>query len=86
MTSGLLWGPVIPQAKYPRIALSAHMNMLQHGLMSIAAGILLRQGEIMGLEKWQVFAVALPHYYVWLLDAVMIANSWWGTNKMLTLV
>jgi len=62
------------------------MNMLQHGLMSIAAGILLRQGELMGLEKWQVFAVVLPHYYVWFLDAVMIANSWWGTNKMLTLV
>ena len=84
ITAGLAWGPFIPQTPFPRIALSAHLNFLQHGLLSIAAGILLR--HMKDLSEWQVLLVAVPHYYLWIVNIAMIGNAWWGTNKTTTIV
>jgi (hydroxyamino)benzene mutase len=83
ITTGLLWGPFIPKTPFPRAALSAHINFLQHGLLSIAAGLVLNR---LTLSEWQVLVVAIPHYYLWITDVVLIANSWWGTNKGLAIV
>jgi (hydroxyamino)benzene mutase len=86
LTSGFLWGIAIPATPFPRIALSTHMNMLQHGLLSIAGGLILRQSGLVTLNHWQIWTVVVAHYYLWILDFVSVLNAWWGTNKTLSLV
>jgi (hydroxyamino)benzene mutase len=86
LASGFLWGVFIPQTPYPRIALSLHMNMIQHGLLSIAAGYILAEHGLVKLSPWQVWMVSIPHFYLWAIDILMLCNTWWGTNKALTIV
>lgn len=86
LATGFLFGIFIPHTRYPRIALSLHMNMIQHGFLSIAAGLILHQHGLVTLSPWQIWLVSLPHFYLWILNAVALCNCWWGTNKALTLV
>jgi hypothetical protein len=87
LTTSLLWGTQIAQTPYPRIALSTHVNMLQHGLLSIAAGLILREHGLVGkMEEWQNWVVFIPHMYMWVLAITNACNSFWGTNKFLTIV
>ena len=86
LATGFFWGIFIPKTPYPRIALSLHMNMIQHGFLSIAAGMILYQHGLVELSTWQIYMVGLPHYYLWVLDFVALCNCWWGTNKALQLV
>lgn len=85
IATSLLWGLAIPNSRYPRIALSAHLNLLQHGFLTLAAGLLLKT-ELVTLEGWQVNMVAIPHYLIWYVDFINICNCWWGTNRALKLV
>ena len=62
------------------------MNMIQHGILSIAAGMILYQPGLVELSPWQVYMVCLPHYYLWVLEILGLCNCWWGTNKALQLV
>jgi hypothetical protein len=86
LATGFFWGIFIPKTPYPRIALSVHMNMIQHGLLSIAAGTILYQHGLVELSPWQIYMIGFPHYYLWLSDFVTLCNCWWGTNKGLKLV
>ena len=79
---GLLWGLVIPHTRYPRLALGAHVQFEDSGLLFIAEAILLltlphRVGGksvlIMLLAVWLTWAMALSE----------VANSWWGTTQLL---
>src|SRR5271170_8013213 len=81
LTGSFLLGVFIPATPYPRIALSTHVNALQHGLLSIAAGLILRDNGLVNLTHWQVWTVAVAHYYLWVINGMSLANSWWGTNK-----
>ena|SRR5579862_7757829 len=85
IATSLLWGLAITNSGYPRIALSAHLNLLQHGLLTLAVGLLLKT-ELVALEGWQINMVAIPHYLIWYVDFINICNSWWGTNRTLKLV
>jgi hypothetical protein len=85
LTAGFIWGTLIPLPPYPRIALSAHLNIIQHGLLSIAAGLIARDGAAQ-LSDWQIQLVAWAHFGLWALDIIGAANSWWGTNKAFTIV
>ena len=62
------------------------MNLIQHGLLSIAAGVILRDTGLVKMEGWSVLVVAYPHLFLWALDVVGFANAWWGTNRFLKLV
>lgn len=85
VSTSLVWGLAISNSRYPRIALSAHLNLLQHGILTLAAGLLLKT-ELVTLEGWQINMVVIPHYLIWYVDFINICNSWWGTNRMLKLV
>ena len=86
LASAFTWGIFIPATPFPRIALSNHLNMIQHGLLSIGCGLILYQEGLIKLSEWQVWLVGLSHFYLWLLDFVGICNTWWGTSKTLQLV
>jgi hydroxylaminobenzene mutase len=81
-----VWGTQIPQTPFPRIALSAHMNMIQEGLLAIAAGYLVRDSGLVHLSEWQMGIVVGAHLGLWVFDLIGMCNSFWGTNKTLTLV
>jgi len=87
LTTSLIWGTQISNTPYPRIALSTHVNMLQHGLLSIAAGLVLREHGLVGkMDDWQVWVVFIPHMYLWVLGIASVCNTFWGTNKFLTIL
>ena len=85
VTTSLLWGLAIPKSRYPRVALSAHLNLLQHGFLTLAAGLLLKT-EMVKLEGWQVNMVVIPHYLIWYVDFINMCNTWWGASRTLKLV
>lgn len=83
LTTAFLWGPLIPKTPYPRMALSAHMNMIQEGLLAIAAGLVTRSSD---LSEWQLKFVVWTHLGLWAFDIMNMCNSFWGTNKTLKMV
>ena len=76
--TGLLWGVVIHRTPHPRIALSTHMTLLQHGLLNIAASVVLKE---VTLNDWQLRVVGVPHFMLWGLHAIGMLNAWWGANR-----
>ena len=85
LTTGFVFGMFVHSTKYPRIALSAHINILQHGLLSIAAGLILRT-EAVKLDEWQVWVVFVAHLYSWFVNFVSACNAWWGASKTTPIV
>lgn len=77
---GLIWGTVIHRTPHPRIALSTHMTLIQHGLLNIAASVVLQAG-VVTLNDCQLWTVGLPHFALWGLHAIGILNAWWGANR-----
>lgn len=71
---GLLWGIMIHHTPHPRIALSTHMTLLQHGMLNIAAGLILER-EIIKLDDWRLWTVGLPHFALWGLHAIGMMNA-----------
>jgi len=86
LAASFLWGTMIPTTPYPRIGLSLHLNMIQHGLLSIAAASILSQKGLVELSSWQANFIAVSHLYLWVLEIVMLCNCWWGTDKLLQIV
>jgi hydroxylaminobenzene mutase len=85
LTTGFIWGVLIPFPPYPRIALSAHMNIIQHGLLSIAAGYIIQDG-LAHYSNWQLYIISGAHFGLWALDIISLVNSWWGTNRSFKMV
>ena len=81
LATGFTYGGLIGAVRYPRIALSTHMNLVQHGLLSIGAGYILREQGLVDLADWQLWTVAAAHYYLWVVDIGSICNGWWGTTQ-----
>lgn len=80
--AGLLWGFVIPQTPYPRLALGAHIQFVTNGLLIIVMAVMLlnlphqvgrKSAGVMLLSAWLTWPMALSE----------AANAWWGTNQML---
>jgi hydroxylaminobenzene mutase len=81
---GLVWGLVVPATPFPRLALGAHIQLTVNGmlLMLLATTLLALQHQVgprsvrlMVVTAWTTWAMALSE----------VANSWWGTAKMLPL-
>jgi hydroxylaminobenzene mutase len=81
---GLVWGLVVPGTPFPRLALGAHVQLSSNGmlLMVMATALLAlphrvgpRSVRLMVVTAWATWAMALSE----------VANSWWGTSKMLPL-
>src|SRR5437762_1207935 len=86
LTAAFIWGPILPATPYPRIGLSTHLNMIQEGLLAIAAGLVTRDPDLVKLSDWQLNLIIWAHLGMWGMDIISMFNSFWGTNRTLKMV
>jgi (hydroxyamino)benzene mutase len=80
--AGLLWGLAVPHTPFPRLAMGAHIQFENSGLLFMAMGvILLMLPHSVGRKSIGVmlFSVCLT----WIMALSEVANAWWGTSEML---
>ena len=81
---GLLWGLVVPHTPFPRLALSAHLQFEQSGIVFMLVGIvLLTLPHRVGTKSLAMMLITVV--LVWLMALSEAANAWWGTVQMLPL-
>lgn len=81
---GLVWGLVVPNTPYPRLALGAHIQFETNGLLFIAlATLLLALPHRVGRTSVRVMLLAV--WLTWAMALSEVANAWWGTIQMLPL-
>lgn len=86
LAAAFIWGPILPSTPYPRIGLSTHLNMIQEGLLAIAAGLVTRDPDLVKLSDWQLNLIVWAHVGLWGMDIISVFNSFWGTNRTLKMV
>lgn len=81
---GLVWGFVVPHTPYPRLALTAHVEFEQNGLLLIALGVILFifRPSVAPVARIIMLVAA---WLVWPMMLTEVANAWWGTNQILTI-
>jgi len=80
--AGLVWGLVVPNTPYPRLALGAHIQFETNGLLFIVlATLLLALPHRVGRLSVRVMLLAV--WLTWAMALSEVANAWWGTNQML---
>ncbi len=81
---GLVWGLVVPNTPYPRLALGAHIQFVTNGMLFIAlATLLLAVPHRVGRTSVRVMLLAV--WLTWAMALSEVANAWWGTTLMLPL-
>jgi hypothetical protein len=83
---GLCWGFAVQATPYPRLALTAHINLMAGGAMVLLAGIVLLHPSVIQLSTLQSRIVYWGLGGLWLPMAAQCANAFWGTNQMLPIV
>ena len=79
---GLVWGLVIPNTPYPRLALGAHIQFETNGLLFVVlAMLLLKLPHSVGSKS--VWVMVLSVWLTWFMALSEAANAWWGTTQML---
>jgi hydroxylaminobenzene mutase len=79
---GLLWGLVVPHTPYPRLALSAHIQFVQSGMLILIEAILLyKLPHRVGVKSMWVILISV--WLIWAMALSEVANAWWGTTQML---
>jgi len=79
---GLLWGLVVPHTPFPRLALTAHIQFEGSGVLFIVVAVaLLTLPHRVGRKSILVMLLAV--WLVWVMALSEVANSWWGTTKIL---
>jgi hydroxylaminobenzene mutase len=79
---GLVWGLVVPNTPYPRLALGAHIQFEDSGvLFMVLAILLLKLPHNVGRTAVRVMLLAV--WLTWLMALSEAANAWWGTAHML---
>jgi hypothetical protein len=82
---GLVWGLVIPNTPFPRLALGAHIQLVENGLLLVVlATLLLALPHRVG--RWSVWVIVLAAWLTWAMALSEVANAWWGTNRVLPIV
>lgn len=81
---GLVWGLVVPQTPFPRLALGAHIQFMTNGMLfMVMALVLLGVPNNVGSRSASIMLLAV--YLTWLMGFSEVANAWWGTNQILPL-
>ena len=81
---GLIWGMVVPNTPYPRLALGAHTQFVSGGmLLMVMAAVLLALRHRVGNNSMVLMVFAA--WLIWPMALSEAANSFWGTNQMLPL-
>lgn len=82
MLAGLLLGLAIAPAPYPRLMLTAHIQFLVNGMMSVLAGLLLATSlSVVGRLGGRL--ILLGHVLLWAVCLSEVAGAIWGTSKAL---
>jgi (hydroxyamino)benzene mutase len=82
MLAGLLLGLAIAPAPYPRLMLTAHIQFLVNGMMSVFAGLLLRASlSVVGQASGRL--ILIGHVSTWAVCLSEVAGAIWGTSKAL---
>jgi hydroxylaminobenzene mutase len=77
-----VWGLVVPNTPYPRLALGAHIQFETNGLLFIVlATLLLALPHRVG--RLSVRVMLLAAWLTWAMALSEVANAWWGTKQML---
>jgi hydroxylaminobenzene mutase len=79
---GLVWGLMVPNTPYPRLALGAHIQLVENGLLFVVlATLLLALRHRVG--PYSVWVMVLAAWLTWSMALSEVANAWWGTNHVL---
>jgi len=85
MLVGLVWGIIVPQTPYPRLALGAHIQLTGSGIMFLVAGLVIAHLNL-GIRGFSRFMFLITPWIIWPMALSEVANAWWGTSKMLAIV
>ena len=81
---GLVWGLVVPNTPYPRLALGAHIQFVNNGMLfMVLATALLALPHSVGIKSVRVMVVAA--WLTWTMAISEVANAWWGTAQTLSI-
>lgn len=79
---GLVWGLAVPATPHPRLALGAHIQLVTNGMLLIVlATVLLTLQHSVGGKS--VYVMVVSAWLTWSMALSEVANSWWGTTRML---
>jgi hypothetical protein len=79
---GLVWGLVVPNTPFPRLAVGAHIQLVENGLLFVVlATLLLALPHRVGRRS--VWVMVLAAWLTWSMALSEVANAWWGTNRVL---
>jgi hydroxylaminobenzene mutase len=84
MLVGLLSGLIVSAAPFPRLMLTAHIQFLVNGMVSVFAGLLLRTGLAI-VRRPAGLLVVWAHVSVWAVCLSEVAAAWWGAKNALPL-
>jgi hydroxylaminobenzene mutase len=79
---GLLWGMVIPATPFPRLALTAHIQLTSNGIMYLVGGLVISHLSLAADGIASRILVAAP-WITWLVMLSEMGNGWWGARNML---
>lgn len=80
--AGLAWGLAVPGTPFPRLALGAHIQFVTNGmLLTVLASVLQSFPHDVGPRSVRTMVAAA--WLTWPMALSEVANSWWGTQKML---
>jgi hydroxylaminobenzene mutase len=82
MLAGLLCGLTVESAPLPRLMLTAHIQFLVNGMVSVLAGLLLRTGLSVVSGRGGAIIV-IGHVTTWAVCLSEVAGAVWGTTKAL---
>ena len=80
--AGLLCGLTIPAAPYPRLMLTAHIQFLVNGMVSIVAGLLLLS-SVSRVGRWSERLILWGHVSTWAVCLSEVAGALWGATRAL---
>ena len=73
----------MPHTPFPRLALTAHVEFESNGLLiALMGGLLLTVPHRVGPRSMGVMLLAT--WLTWTMALSEAANSWWGTNQLLS--
>ncbi|MBI3769276.1 MAG: hypothetical protein HY271_12420 [Deltaproteobacteria bacterium] len=80
--AGLLCGFTISAAPYPRLMLTAHIQFLVNGMMSVFAGLILRT-SLSRVGRRGGMLIVWGHVSAWAVCFSEVAAAVWGAKKAL---
>jgi (hydroxyamino)benzene mutase len=79
---GLVWGLAVPKTPYPRLALGAHVQFEESGILILVVALLLMKVPNRVGRK-SVAVILLSAWLLWVMVFSEVGNAWWGTTQML---